>query len=58
MRVPHGLVVDTNDRKDDKFLEVALNRRADVIITADADSLALRRLRKVAISSPADDQKR
>jgi predicted nucleic acid-binding protein len=58
MRVPHRLVVDTNDPKDDKFLEVALNGRADVIITADADSLALRPWRKVAILSPADYQKR
>jgi hypothetical protein len=30
MRVPHRLVVDTNDPKDDKFLELALNGRADV----------------------------
>src|SRR5271167_4892591 len=47
------LVRECRDPKDDKFLEVALNGRADVIITGDADLLALDPWRKVAISSPA-----
>src|SRR3979411_2894360 len=35
------LVRECRDPKDDKFLEVALNGRADVIISGDADLLAL-----------------
>jgi|SRR5712671_748547 len=48
------LVRECRDPKDDKFLEVALNGRADVIITGDADLLALNPWRGVTILSPAD----
>lgn len=52
------LVRECRDPKDDKFLEVALNGRADLIITGDADLLALHPWRRVAILSPADYQTR
>ena len=42
------------DPKDDKFLEVALNGRADVIITGDGDLLAMNPWRGIAIVSPKD----
>ena len=48
------LVRECRDQKDDKFLEVALNGRADVIVTGDADLLALHPWRELAILSPAD----
>jgi putative PIN family toxin of toxin-antitoxin system len=47
------LVSECRDPKDDKFLEVALNGRADVIITGDADLLALHPWQEIAILSPA-----
>lgn len=40
--------------KDDKFLEVALNGRADLILTGDADLLKMNPWRGVAILSAAD----
>jgi uncharacterized protein len=40
------------DPKDDKFLEVALNGRADLIITGDTDLLRMHPWRRVAILSP------
>jgi putative PIN family toxin of toxin-antitoxin system len=43
---------ECRDPKDDKFLEVALNGRADVIITGDADLLRMHPWRRVAILSP------
>jgi hypothetical protein len=43
---------------DDKFLEVALNGRADVIITGDADLLGMHPWRGIAILSPSDYLKR
>jgi len=46
------LVRECRDPEDDKFLEVALNGRADVIITGDADLLAMHPWRGVAIDSP------
>jgi len=45
------LVRECRDPKDDKFLEVALNGRADVIITGDADLLAMHPWRGMAIVS-------
>jgi putative PIN family toxin of toxin-antitoxin system len=48
------LIRECRDPRDDKFLEVALNGRADVIITGDADLLAMSPWRGVAILSPAD----
>jgi hypothetical protein len=40
------------DPKDDKFLELAVNGRADVLITDDRDLLALNPFRGVSRSSP------
>jgi putative PIN family toxin of toxin-antitoxin system len=48
------LVSACRDPKDDKFLEVALNGRADVIITGDADLLRMNPWREIAIVTPAD----
>jgi putative PIN family toxin of toxin-antitoxin system len=48
------LVRECRDPKDDKFLEVALNGRADTIITGDEDLLAMHPWRGIAILSPAD----
>jgi putative PIN family toxin of toxin-antitoxin system len=45
---------ECRDPKDDKFLEVALNGRADVIITGDADLLGMHPWRDVSILASAD----
>lgn len=47
------VVRECRDPKDDKFLEVALNGTADVIITGDADLLALHPWREIEIVTPA-----
>jgi len=47
------VVRECRDPKDDKFLEVALNGRADLIVTGDADLLRMNPWRGVAIHSPA-----
>lgn len=41
------------DPRDDKFLEVAVNGQADLIITGDRDLLALHPFMGVGIFSPA-----
>jgi putative PIN family toxin of toxin-antitoxin system len=41
------------DAKDDKFLEVAVTGRADLIITGDADLLVLNPFRDIPIVTPA-----
>jgi putative PIN family toxin of toxin-antitoxin system len=41
------------DPKDDKFLELAVNGRADLIISGDADLLALNPFREIPIVTPA-----
>lgn len=41
------------DRDDDKFLEVGVNGRADVIVSGDRDLLALDPFRGIAILTPA-----
>ncbi len=46
-------VRECRDPKDDKFLEVALNGRADAIISGDADLLAMHPWREIEILSPA-----
>jgi len=46
------LIRECRDPKDDKFLEVALNGRADAIITGDADLLGMNPWRGVVILSP------
>ncbi|MEA5489407.1 MULTISPECIES: putative toxin-antitoxin system toxin component, PIN family [Pseudanabaena] len=42
------------DRKDDKFLELAINRKADYLITGDRDLLVLHPFRNIQILTPAD----
>lgn len=42
------------DPQDDKILEVALNGRADLIITGDADLIAMNPWREIEILSPAE----
>jgi hypothetical protein len=49
---------ECRDPNDDKFLEVALNGRADVLITGDEDLLILNPWRDVAIVTPAEYLKR
>jgi len=41
------------DPKDDKFLELAINGRADLIVTGDRDLLALNPFRDIPIITPA-----
>jgi uncharacterized protein len=41
------------DPKDDKFLELAVNGRADVILTGDADLLVLHPFRGILVVPPA-----
>ena len=48
------VVRECRDPKDDKFLEVALNGRADLILTGDADLLAMHPWRGIEILSAAD----
>jgi len=52
------LVRECRDRKDNKFLEVALNGSADVIMTGDNDLLAMNPWRGIEILSPHDYVKR
>ena len=47
------LVRECRDPKDDKFLEVALNGRAEVILTGDIDLLAMNPWRGIRILSPS-----
>lgn len=44
----------SRDPNDDKFLEAAVNGRADVIVTGDRDLLDLNPFRGIAIVTPAD----
>jgi len=48
-----SLVRGCRDSKDDKFLEVGLNGRANAIITGDEDLLALHPWRGISILSPS-----
>lgn len=45
------IVRECRDPKDDKFVEVALNGRADLIITGDEDLLGMNPWRGIAIVS-------
>ena len=47
-------VRECRDPDDDKILEVALNGRADVIVTGDEDLLALHPWRGIAIVTPRE----
>ena len=51
-------VRECRDPKDDKFLEVAINGTSELILTGDADLLALHPWREIAILSPAKYLKR
>jgi len=51
-------VRECRDPDDDRFLEVALNGRANVLLTGDRDLLSLHPWRGVAILSPRDYLKR
>jgi uncharacterized protein len=42
------------DPKDDKFLELAINGRADLIVTGDRDLLELNPFRGIPIMTPAE----
>jgi len=42
------------DPKDDKFLELAINGRADLIVTGDKDLLELNPFRDIPIMTPAE----
>ncbi len=46
-------VTACRDPTDDKFLELAVNGRADLIISGDADLLVLNPFRGIAIMTPA-----
>ena len=43
-----------HDPKDDKFLELAINGRADLIVTCDVDLLALNPFRDIPIITPGE----
>jgi predicted nucleic acid-binding protein len=42
------------DPRDDKFLELAVNGSADLIVTGDRDLLALNPFREIPIITPAE----
>ena len=44
----------SRDPEDDKFLDAAVNGRADVIVTGDRDLIDLNPFRGIAIVTPAD----
>jgi len=46
-------VTECRDPKDDKFLELAVNGHADVIVSGDADLLVLDAFRGIPIITPA-----
>ena len=53
-RIPITRVIQVcRDPKDDKFLELAVNGAAQLIITGDADLLALHPFRRTEILTPA-----
>jgi uncharacterized protein len=46
-------IVACRDATDDKFLELAVNGKADVIVSGDADLLVLNPFRDIPIVMPA-----
>jgi putative PIN family toxin of toxin-antitoxin system len=46
-------ITGCRDPKDNRFLELAVNGRADLIITGDADLLAMNPFREIPIIAPA-----
>ena len=53
-RAPELHVRASRDPKDDKFLEAAVNGRANVLVSGDGDLLDLNPFRGIAIVTPAD----
>jgi uncharacterized protein len=51
-------VTASRDGKDDKFLEVAVNGRAETLVTGDKDLLVLNPFRGISILTPASYMKR
>ena len=51
MRLP--CITICRDAKDDKFLELALNGRADIIVSGDQDLLTLNPFQGIPIVQPA-----
>ncbi len=51
---PQLTITACRDPKDNKFLEVAVAGRADVIVSGDKDLLVLHPLQGIAIESPRD----
>ncbi|MFZ4555876.1 MAG: putative toxin-antitoxin system toxin component, PIN family [Pseudanabaena sp.] len=47
-------IIACRDPKDDKFLELAVNGKADYLITGDRDLLVLHPFRDIQIITPAD----
>jgi putative PIN family toxin of toxin-antitoxin system len=47
-------IAECRDPTDDKFLELAVNGHADLIVTGDADLLALDPFRQIPIVRPAE----
>jgi putative PIN family toxin of toxin-antitoxin system len=47
------LIAACRDPKDDKFLELAVNGRADLIVSGDADLLTMNPFRDIPIVTPA-----
>lgn len=47
------IICECRDPKDDKFLELAVNGRADVIITGDKALLALNPFRSIPVLTPS-----
>jgi uncharacterized protein len=47
-------VMICRDAKDDKFLELALNGRADIIVTGDQDLLTLNPFQGIPVAQPAN----
>ena len=46
-------IVACRDPTDDKFLELAVNGKADLVVTGDADLLVLNPFREIPIVAPA-----
>ena len=49
-----SLIAECNDPKDDKFLNLAIDGRADVIISRDPDLLVLHPFRNILVLNPYD----
>jgi predicted nucleic acid-binding protein len=54
VRHRHQCLPELSDPRDDKFLEAAVHGRSGILITGDADLLALHPFQGVAILTPPD----